>query len=102
MTKMTLSLLLSGCLVVAAPVQANNVAAGKEKSEVCAVCHGDNGKGDDEVPAIAGKSVQDITTAIKEYQSGVRTKSRKMTKAANKLNDEDIADLAAYYSTLPK
>lgn len=95
-------MLFSGCLIVACPVLAGDLAAGKEKSEVCSVCHGDNGKGDDEVPAIAGKSVQDITNAIKEYQSGVRTKSRKMTKAANKLNDEDIADLAAYYSTLPK
>lgn len=102
MTKMPLLLLLSGCLVLAGPAQAGNLAAGKEKSEVCGVCHGDTGKGEDDVPAIAGKSVQDITNAIKEYQSGVRTKSRKMTNAANKLNDEDIADLATYYSTLPK
>ena len=100
MIKMTL--LLSACLLLAAPIQAADVAAGKTKSDACADCHGDNGKGDKDTPSVAGMSVEDFTKAMKEYQSGVRTKSRKMTKSANKVNDDDIADLAAYYATLPK
>ena len=102
MTKMTPLLLLSGCLVFAGPVQAGNVEAGKAKSEACTDCHGDDGKGDKDTPSTAGLSVDEFTKIIKEYQSGVRTKSKKMTKSANKLSDEDIADLAAYYATLPK
>jgi cytochrome c553 len=101
MTKMTL-LLLSSFLVFASPVQAGSVDAGKTKSDACADCHGDNGKGDKDSPSIAGMSAEEFTKAMKEYQSGVRTKSKKMTKSANKVSDEDIADLAAYYATLPK
>lgn len=102
MIKMTPLLLLSGCLLLAGPAHAGNVDAGKSKSEACTDCHGDDGKGDKDNPSIAGMSPEEFTKAIKEYQSGVRTKSKKMTKSANKLSDEDTDDLAAYYATLPK
>ena len=101
MIKMTPLLLLSGCLLLAGPVQAGDAAAGKTKSEACVDCHGADGKEDKEFP-IAGMSPEAFTKAMKEYQSGVRTKSKKMTKAASKVNDEDIADLAAHFATLPK
>jgi len=102
MIKMTPLLLLSGCLLLAGPAQAGNADAGKTKSDACTDCHGDNGKGDKDSPSIAGMSPEAFTKAMKEYQSGVRTKSKKMTKSANKVSEEDIADLAAYYATLPK
>ena len=102
MTKMTSLLLLSGCLLLAGPVQAGNAEAGKAKADACTDCHGDNGKGDKDTPSIAGMSPEEFTKAMKEYQSGVRTKSKKMTKSANKVSDDDMADLAAYYATLPK
>ena len=102
MTKMTPLLLLSGCLLAIGPAQAGDAAAGKAKaSDICADCHGMDGKEDKEFP-IAGMSADDFTKAMKEYQSGVRTKSKKMTKSASKVNDADIADLAAYYGSLPK
>lgn len=95
-------LILSACLLLANPVQAADASVGKTKaSDICADCHGLDGKEDKEFP-IAGMSPEEFTKAMKEYQSGVRTKSKKMTKAANKVNDEDMADLAAYYSALPK
>jgi len=103
MIKMTTLLLLSGSLLLASSVQAGNAEAGKTKStELCADCHGDNGKGDKDITSIAGMSPEEFTKAMKEYQSGVRTKSKKMAKASNKVSDEDIADLAAYFATLPK
>ena len=102
MIKMTPLLLLSACLLLTGPVQAGSAEAGKGKSEACTDCHGDNGKGDKDSPSIVGMSEAAFTKAIKEYQAGVRTKSKKMTKAAGKLSDEDTADLAAYYATLPK
>jgi cytochrome c553 len=37
--------------------------------------------------------------AMKEYQDEKRP-HKKMTKAAKKLNDQDLEDLAAYYATL--
>ena len=38
--------------------------------------------------------------ATEEYQSGVRTKSPKMARAARKLSAAEVANLAAYYETL--
>lgn len=101
MNKFSLSLMLCACALFASPAFAADAAAGKKMSEdSCADCHGDDGKGDDKVPAIAGLSVDKFTKAITEYQNGTRTKSAKMTKEAKKLSAADVANLAAYYSTL--
>jgi len=35
-----------------------------------------------------------------EYRDGTRADSKQMTKAAKKLSDGEIADLAAYFATL--
>ena len=97
-----LSLLLCSCLMLATPAFAGDAAAGKSKAEPCADCHGDDGKGDKDTPCFAGMSEADFTKAMKEYQAETRTKSKKMIKSAKKVNDDDIADLAAYFVTLPK
>jgi len=102
MTKTFPLLPLAAGLMLAGPLHAADLDAGKAKaSDICADCHGMDGKEDKEFP-IAGMSVEDFTKAMKEYQNGTRTKSKKMTKAANKVNDADIADLAAYYGAQPK
>jgi len=101
MNRMMLSAMLAACTALAVPAHAADVAAGKAKAEdSCVDCHGDDGKGDDDSPAIAGMSVDKFTKAIQEYQNGTRTKSPKMAKEAKKLSAADIANLAAYYSTL--
>ena len=101
MNGLSLTTLLAACALIAAPAYAADVAAGKAKYEdICIDCHGDDGKGDDKVPAIAGMSVEKFTKAIQEYQNGTRTKSAKMTKEAKKLSAADVANLAAYYLTL--
>ncbi len=93
--------MFAACILLAAPGQAADVAAGKALAEEsCADCHGDEGAGDDDYPAIAGLSVEKFTKAMQEYQNGTRTKSAKMTKEAKKLSAAQIADLAAYYATL--
>jgi cytochrome c553 len=101
MNRLSLSLLLCACAMFASPAYSADAAAGKKLSaDSCVDCHGDDGKGDDEVPGIAGLSVDKFTKAIQEYQNGTRTKSAKMAKEAKKLSATDIANLAAYYSTL--
>jgi cytochrome c553 len=100
MIKTTLFLLLSGCLVIALPAKAGgDAAAGKTKSEACTDCHGDDGKGDEDSPSIAGMRASYFVTSMKEYANGERT-HKKMVKVLKKLNDQDIDDLAAYYSSL--
>ena len=102
MNKVSLSILvLAAVMFAAGPANAaGTAAAGKTKSESCVDCHGDDGKGDDENPSIAGQAPEKFTKAMQEYQAGTRTKSAKMIKEAKKLNAQDIADLAAYYATL--
>ena len=93
--------LLAALTLLAAPVQAADVAAGKALAEEsCIDCHGDDGAGDDDYPAITGLSVEKFTKAMQEYQNGTRTKSTKMTKEAKKVSTAQVADLAAYYATL--
>jgi len=98
---MTLPALFAALVLLAVPAHAADVAAGKAlAAESCVDCHGDDGAGDDDYPAIAGMSVEKFTKAMKEYQDGTRTKSPKMAKEAKKLGAVQIANLAAYYATL--
>jgi cytochrome c553 len=97
MVKKTMLVLVGGFLVMSGPVWAGDAAAGQAKSESCAGCHGDDGKEGDK--PIAGMAEADIVKAMKDYQSGARD-NKKMVKASKDLSDEDIANLAAYYSSL--
>ena len=101
MNKSMLPVMLAGLALLAAPVHAADVAAGKSLAEAsCADCHGDDGAGDDDYPAIAGMSAEKFAKAMQEYQNGTRTKNPKMTKEAKKVSAAQIADLAAYYAKL--
>lgn len=101
MKKLLLPVTIAACSLLAAPAFAADAAAGKALAEEsCADCHGDDGAGDADYPAIAGLTAEKFTKAMQEYQDGTRTKSPKMTKEAKKLSAAQVADLAAYYATL--
>ena len=101
MNKLIISTTIAACMLLAAPGYAADAAAGKKKAEeACADCHGDDGAGDEDYPAINGMTVEKFTKAMQEYQNGTRTKSPKMTREAKKLSAVDVANLAAYYATL--
>ena len=93
--------LLAACAMDFAQSQAADVAAGTAKAEeVCADCHGDDGKGDDESPDIVKLTEKEFLQAMEEYRSGARTKNAKMARAAKRLTADEVANLAAYYETL--
>jgi cytochrome c553 len=101
MNRLLITVLLAAGVLVALPGHAADAAAGKALSEEsCVDCHGEDGAGDADYPAIAGMPVEKFTKAMREYQDGTRTKSAKMAKEAKKLSAAQIADLAAYYSKL--
>jgi len=78
---------------------AGDAAAGKEKSAQCVSCHGANGEGGSAPKTkIAGIKPAEFSKAIHAYQTGER-KNMMMEMFAKKLSDQDIADLAAYFST---
>jgi cytochrome c553 len=80
-----------------------NIAAGKAKADAaCAACHGADGVKaiDPSYPILAGQYPDYLARALTEYQKGTRKNPIMMGMAAA-LTKQEIADLAAYYSSLP-
>ena len=77
---------------------AGDVAAGKTKSSSCASCHGVNGEGMVENPKIASMPAEKISQAVQAYKSGAK-KHMMMEMMVKNLSDQDISDLAAFYSS---
>jgi len=78
-----------------------NAADGKTKSAACAACHGTDGNGiAPNYPALAGQYQDYLAQVLHEYKDGQRTNAI-MNGMAAPLSDQDIKDLAAYFSSLP-
>lgn len=103
---LTASALVLSC---AATLSANaqdikgDATAGAQKNALCVGCHGIQGYhiGFPEVhkvPKISGQGAGYIRAALNAYKSGERKHPSMRTLAAS-LNDQDIADLAAYYES---
>jgi cytochrome c553 len=78
-----------------------DVKAGETKNAMCIGCHGIKGYQASfpevyKVPMISGQSGKYIAAALQAYKKGER-KHPTMRGLAESLNDQDIADLAAYY-----
>lgn len=92
---------IAGCvaLLATAPVQAANIAAGKEKSKTCAACHGPDGNSASaDFPRLAGQHYDYLLRSLKDYKSGER-KNAIMNGLAGSLSERDMQDLAAYYAS---
>lgn len=79
---------------------AGDAARGKEKAAQCKTCHGLDGLSKlPEAPHLAGQNVIYLAKALGDYKTGAR-KNEVMNVVAEPLSTEDIADLAAYYSSI--
>lgn len=79
---------------------AGDAEAGKAKSMTCAACHGADGNSAiADYPKLAGQHASYLATTLKAYRDGSRANAIMQGMAAI-LSDNDIADLAAYYSNL--
>ena len=81
-----------------------DVQAGERKNTMCVGCHGIVGYQATfpevhKVPKIAGQSEKYIVNALAAYKSGER-KHPSMRGISASLNEQDMADLAAYYAQL--
>jgi cytochrome c553 len=80
-----------------------NPKAAAGKIEMCIGCHGIEGGYKTafpevyRVPKIGGQSAKYIEAALKSYRKGDR-KHPSMSGIARSMSDQDIADVAAYYS----
>lgn len=76
-------------------------AKGKTKAEAqCNVCHGANGMSQmPNAPHLAGQPEIYVSEQLKNYRSGKRA-NEVMGVLAKPLSDDDIANLAAWYSSI--
>src|ERR1700681_2248579 len=79
---------------------AADIAAGKEKAELCAGCHGDNGISQTEnIPSLAGQPDQFIQWQLVFFRGGSR-KNEQMQPIAEAIGNEDVRALGAYFASL--
>ena len=81
-------------------------AAGKNKTSMCAGCHGIVGfraayPETYHVPKLGGQNPGYIVAALKAYKAGERNHAT-MKAIASGLTEQDMADLAAYYADAGK
>jgi cytochrome c553 len=94
------SLLIGAAAIANGPAAAADAAAGKQKAAMCAVCHGLNGLAKNpEAPNLAGDNASYLIKQLKAFKSGER-KNDQMSIIAQGLGDDDMANLAAWYSSL--
>ena len=96
------------CVAFVTPLMAQaqdikgDAAAGDKKNAMCIGCHGIKGYQASfpevyKVPMISGQGAKYIVAALNAYKKGER-KHPTMRAIADSLSDQDMADLAAYYS----
>jgi len=103
MTSRCLALLAALAVLLptaSAPAEAGDIAAGRRKALACQACHGLDGLSKlPDAPHIAGQPEQYLVRSLGEYRKGTRN-NELMTLVVKNLSDQDIADLAAYYSAI--
>jgi cytochrome c553 len=91
------------CATVSAtvPALAYDAEAGQRKAEeACAPCHGKAGVSEfPTVPSLAGQGNDYVVLALFQFRNGHRP-SETMAQFAKPLSDNDLGNLAAYYSAL--
>ncbi len=101
MNKLLIAIFAGAGVVLAGGAFAADAAAGKEKSQMCAACHGPDGNSPmtPEFPKLAGQPADYLEKALRDYKKGAR-KNPMMMPMAQGLSKQDIKDLSAYYSSL--
>jgi cytochrome c553 len=93
-------LLALGLLAATNPSQADDIGAGKQKAQSCAMCHGANGMAQmPGAPNLAGQPAMYVAEQLKNYRSGKRS-NEIMNVIAKPLSDVDINNLAAWYASI--
>jgi cytochrome c553 len=83
-----------------APADAADLAAGKEKAELCVGCHGEGGISQTEnIPSLAGQPDQFVQWQLVFFRAGTR-KNEQMQPIVEQINNDDIRNLGAYFASL--
>ena len=77
-----------------------DAAAGKTRAIACAGCHGSNGVSTNPMwPSLAGQKEQYLAKQMRDFRDGKRA-DPVMAPMAQGLSDQDIDNLAAYFSSM--
>ena len=80
---------------------AGDPVRGEELKGECTDCHGEYGLGDEEYPQIAGLDEAYLLEQLKLIKNGERSEEAEMMLwFFEDLEEQDLADLAAYYASL--
>jgi cytochrome c553 len=91
---------LSVAMICGSVAHAADTAAGKEKAEMCAGCHGENGISQTQnIPSLAGQPDQFLQWQLVFFRGGAR-KNEQMQPIAEAIGNEDVRALGAYFASL--
>ena len=92
--------ILSVAMICGSVAHAADATAAKEKAEMCAGCHGENGISQTEnIPSLAGQPDQFIQWQLVFFRGGAR-KNEQMQPIAEAIGNEDVRTLGAYFASL--
>jgi cytochrome c553 len=83
------------------PPDARSVGRGATLAMQCAICHGSNRQGQVDTPNLEGQPGSSVYKQLRDFKMAARTNAI-MSPFAIKLSEQDMLDLAAYYSYLPR
>ena len=102
--KRALTLFSFGAMLAFASTQllaSGSIENGKQKAATCFACHGADGNSvDPQYPRLAGQYNLYLQQVLREYKDGQRGNPIMKGMVAT-LSDQDIEDVAAYFSSLP-
>lgn len=89
-------------LLITTSAMAQDASRGQTLYKTCVQCHGEDGMGNPEqkAPRIAGQFDWYIISSINMFKEGKDRKNPTMLPFIKNLSDQDIADLAAYVSSM--
>lgn len=101
MIKKSMLIVIFGLLfsVAGSAIGGGDAAAGQIKASGCAGCHGADGAGIGDNPSLAGLDYEGLVSSMASYRSKDR-EDMMMNMLFASMSDEDIADLAAYFSSV--
>lgn len=98
---LSIALVFLGLLGAGSALASGNAAKGEEKAKlVCAACHGAHGESaGPDFPKLAGQPADYLEHSLQNYKGGVKRKNAIMMGMAVGLTEQDMADLAAWFSS---
>jgi cytochrome c553 len=91
---------LASAIACGSPVRAADIAAGKEKAELCVGCHGEGGISQMEnTPSLAAQPDLFIQWQLVFFRAGTR-KNEQMQPIVEQIYNDDIRNLGAYFASL--